>query len=366
VISSPSHVVVVGGGALGCATAFWLARAGVRVTLMERDALGEHASGKNAGNLNPIFMSPPPLVPLALESLRMHKILADEMTPLLGAARYFLEPVRRILLAFNDSELAEFEQIKPLFEGRKDFSARNLDPQLLRALEPRLSESVVGGLMIEGNFSLNGHALTRALANGAAKSGAKILRVKVRGVKTISGRVAAVQTDNGDISCDAFVFATGAWVAEIEKWLGISLPVKAVKGQLLHMRLPGEGLRCDLTCGINGLYRRNQNEIWVGGTQEHVGLDETPTDEARQFLLNQAVRIVPEMAHAELLEHTAALRPMTPSGLPIVGKAKGWSNVYIANGGCNKGILLCTGIAQAMSDLILSGQTTTSLHFQNL
>jgi glycine oxidase len=132
------------------------------------------------------------------------------------------------------------------------------------------------------------------------------------------------------------------------------------------MRLPGEGLRCDLTRGINGLYRRNQNEIWVGGTQEHVGLDETPTDEARQFLLDQAVRIVPEMAHAELLEHTAALRPMTPSGLPIVGKAKGWSNVYIANGGCNKGILLCTGIAQAMSDLILSGQTTTSLHFQNL
>ena len=143
------------------------------------------------------------------------------------------------------------------------------------------------------------------------------------------------------------------------------MPVKPVKGQLLRMKLPGEGLRYDLTHGIAGLYRRNQNEVWVGGTQEDAGLNETPTEEIRHHLLEQAVRIMPEMAQAQLLEHVAALRPVTPSGLPIIEQASGWNNVYIANGGCNKGILLCTGIAQALRDLMLNGQTTMPLNFQN-
>ena len=217
---------------------------------------------------------------------------------------------------------------------------------------------------MEGNKSVNAHALTCALADGAARLGAKSVRANVCELKTESKFVTAVQTDDQEIPCDAVVLATGAWVAEIQKWLGVSLPVKPVKGQLLRMKLPGEGLHYDLTCGVAGLYRRNQNEVWVGGTQEHAGFDETPTDEMREFLLKEAVRIMPEMARAELLEHTATLRPVTPSGFPIAGQSPGWNNVFIANGGGNKGVLLCTGIAQAIHDLVLTGRTAMPLNFQ--
>jgi glycine oxidase len=363
-ISKSSQVVVAGGGALGCAIAFWLARAGVRITLVERDSFGEHASGKNAGNLNPIFMTPPPLVPFALESFQLHLSLAEELAALLNGAHYAVEPVKRLLISFTESESAEFEQINKSFAGRNGFSARLLDAQSLRTLEPRLSENVQDGLLMEGNKSVNARALTCALADGAARLGAKILRVNVCGLKTKSEHVIAVQTENGEISCDAVVLATGAWVGEIKNWLGVSLPVNPVKGQLLRMKLPGEGLRYDLTWGISGLYRRNRSEVWVGGTQERAGLDETPTDEIRQQLLDDAVRVMPEMARAELLEHIASLRPVTPSGFPIVERASGWNNVYIANGGGNKGILLCTGIAQAIHDLMLTGRTAMPLNFQ--
>lgn len=357
--------MVVGGGALGCAVAFWVARAGVRVTLIERDPPGQHASAKNAGNLNPLFMTPPPLIPFALESFRLHLALAEELATLLNGARYAVEPVRRLLISFDESDSLEFENVIRLFAGQAGFSIRQLEVPSVCALEPRVSKDAQGALLMEGNRCLNAQALTSALADGAARLGGTIMRAGVRELKTASGRVTAVKTQDLEIACDAIVLATGPWIAKIEQWVGLSLPVKPVKGQLLRMKLPGEGLRYDLTHGIAGLYRRNQNEVWVGGTQEDAGLDETPTEEIRHHLLEQAVRIMPEMAQAQLLEHVAALRPVTPSGLPIVEQASGWSNVYIANGGCSKGILLCTGIAQALRDLMLNGQTTMPLNFQN-
>jgi glycine oxidase len=93
-------------------------------------------------------------------------------------------------------------------------------------------------------------------------------------------------------------------------------------------------------------------------------LDETPTSAGREHLLAGAARIFPDMARAILLEHCAAVRPQGPSGLPVVGKAPAWDNVYVANGGGIKGILLCTGIAQAIHDLLLVGSTRLLPEFQ--
>jgi glycine oxidase len=163
-----------------------------------------------------------------------------------------------------------------------------------------------------------------------------------------------VQTGEGEIACDAVVLATGPWISETERWLGLSLPVTPLKGEMLRMKLAGEGLRFDLTHGPVSLYRRGRDEAWVGVTQEEAGMDETPTREAREYLLGEAIHILPEMARAELLEHTASLRPVTPGGLPIAMKAGNWENVYIANGGGGKGVLLCTGIARKIHDLLLT------------
>ncbi len=352
-IPKSSRVVVVGGGVVGCAVAFRLAQAGAHVTLIERDSFGLHASGKNAGNLNPIFMAPPSLVPFALESYRLHTTLAGELASL-GCAPYAMEPVRRILLAFDETEKEEFENIARLFEARDHFSTRLLDGRELRSMEPRIADEVRAGLLMEGNLSLDGHALTNALADGSARLGATMIRACVKQLKTESRRVIAVQTENGEIACDAIVLATGPWIADTEQWLGLSLPVTALKGQMLRMKLPGEGLHFDITHGMVSLYRRRNNEAWVGVTQEDAGMDETPTDEARHYLQREAARIMPEMAQAELLEHTASLRPMTPAGLPIIEQAVGWENVFVANGGGAKGVLLCTGIASAIRDLILT------------
>ena len=126
---------------------------------------------------------------------------------------------------------------------------------------------------------------------------------------------------------------------------------------MLRMRLPGANITHDFTHGIISLYRRGDDELWVGVTRERRGFDAVPAEESRQVLVDAGARIMPAIRDAALVAHLAALRPMTPTGLPIVGRAPGWENVFVANGGGSKGMLLCTGIGVAIRDLVLTGET---------
>jgi glycine oxidase len=355
-ISKSSHVVVVGGGVFGCAISYQLAKCGFRPTLIERDVFGSHASGRNAGKLNPIYGAPSPLIPLAIESFRLHRTLAAELAEL-GCDGYDLKPVRRIYLVFDESDRGDLDKACQFFEGRAGFSTVWLDAEELHRIEPRLAPGIQAGLLMEGNMSVDGHAFARALAEGAARLGTTIVRANVAGLHVADGMVKAVRTGRGEIACDAVVFATGPWVAEMREWLGLELPVEPVKGEMLRMKLPGERLCDDFTHGMTTLYGRGRDEVWIGVTKERAGFDESPTEGGRRSLLEHAGRIMPAIKHAAVLEHIAALRPMTPTGMPIVGQAPGWANVYLANGGGVKGVLLCTGIGQAICDLILTGRT---------
>jgi glycine oxidase len=350
------RVIVVGGGVIGCSIAYQLAKAGASVALLERDGIGSHASGRNPGNLNPVLGGEPALVPFALESLRLHRELAPELAAL-GCAPYRIEPVKRVLLAFDDKERDELDATGRIFAPHEDFSTMRVAPTQLRALESRLSDAVIEGLLIEGNGSLDSLAFTRALAEAARKAGAASLPSRLVGVRREPRHVRAVYTESGELQCDALVLATGPWVAETRSWLGIDLPVEPVKGEMLRLKLPGANVTHDFTHGMISLYRRGEDEVWVGVTRERCGLDERPTEDGKRMLLEGAARIMPAVREATLVAHLAALRPATPTGLPVIGRAQNWNNVFVANGGGIKGVLLSAGIGVAIRDLVLSGET---------
>jgi glycine oxidase len=352
----PASVVVIGGGVFGSSTAFHLAKHGIATTLIERDGIGSHASGKNPGNLNPILGSPSELVPLALRSLVLHQALALELADL-GCADYALEPLKRVLLAFDDLERDDLNATALRYRGIPGFSATLLDQQSVIQLDRRLSRNICAGLLIEGNMSLDSRAFSRAMVDAATRSGASLLRANVTDLDKSNDRVIGVSTTEGGIACDSVVFATGPWVAEIRDWLGFSVPVTPIKGQILKVCLSDEPLRCDFTRGLISLYRRGPGECWIGVTKESRGLDETPTEAAKRHLLQAAADIMPAVRLATALEQMASLRPVSASGLPVVGRAPCWKNVYIANGGGIKGILLCSGIGIAVAEMVSTGTT---------
>ncbi|MCY4527737.1 MAG: FAD-binding oxidoreductase, partial [Chloroflexi bacterium] len=215
----------------------------------------------------------------------------------------------------------------------------------------------ISALDTRGNAILSSQRYTLALARTAETMGAKVASGAIAGVRTNGSRVTAVLTDSGEISCDAVVFATGPWSGEVEEWLGVHVPIEPFKGEILRMKLDGPHLDRDFHSAEVDLNHREDGQIWIGATEERVGFDRNPSENARIESLRLAANLIPTMKDAELVLHTACLRPLSPDWMPIVGKAPGWDNAYLATGAGKKGILISPGMGKAVADLITRGMT---------
>ena len=358
-MSQIEDVVIVGGGAAGCAVSYYLAKAGVKSTVIERDSIAANASGYSAGGLNPLEGAgiPGPLGPLAIESYRMHREICPELSDLSGVD-FGYKVISSVRVAFDDSELAEMKTTYDIFQSADDdFSAEWLDAYQLREIEPRISGDAIRALDTRGNAILSSQRYTLALAKSAEAMGASVVSETVTGVRTSGGHVTAVLTDSGEISCDAVVFATGPWAGQVEQWLGIPVPIEPFKGEILRMKLNGPPLDSDFQGSGVSLNHRDSGQTWVGATEESKGFDMSPSDEARAKLMRGAVSLMPAMEDAELVLHTACLRPLSPDWMPIAGRAPGWDNAYLATGAGKKGILISPGMGKAVADLITTDAT---------
>jgi glycine oxidase len=350
-------VVIVGGGAAGCAVAYYLAKAGVKATVIEREGVATQASGYAAGGLNPLHGVPAPMRPLAMESFKMHLTLWDDIKSATGGDCQG-RLVSMIKLAFDAADMPALRELLPLFASTPGFSARWLEPAEVHEMEPRLTPEIVRGLYLYGNGVVDSYLYTTALAEAAEHHGATFSIAQVQGLQRSAGRVTGVLLESGAIACDAVVVAMGPWAKAAEAWLGCAIPVEPLKGEILRLELAGPALAHDILGPAVSLYSRSDGLVWCGATTEWRGFDQEPSESARRSLWNGAIRLMPAMAEARLVRHTACLRPVTPDGLPIIGRAPGWDNVYLAAGGAKKGILLSPGIGKAIADLITTGETS--------
>lgn len=357
---SKRKIAIVGGGIFGAAIAYVLTRDGFDVTLFEALSIGAHASSKNAGNLNPLHGTPSALLPFALESFRLHQAIAIGLAEL-KSAHYNLLPSHRVLLELDNSKRKLLKKSTDLFTNTEGFSAEELDVEALHQIEPRLSQNVRFGILTKGSLAVDSYLLTMSLAQGAERLGAKYVYDSVLGVTKKGDRITGVKTYQERFACDEIIFATGPWLGETQACLDIDIDIEPVKGELLLMQLSGKPLEYDFTWGSSCLYKRRKNQVWVGGTFERCSFDMSPSLKNRESMLNQAAQIIPEIREARLLEHVVGLRPMTSSGLPLVGRVHKWQNAYLANGGGSKGILLSVGIAQVIRDLLMEGKTNLSV-----
>ena len=351
-----SEVVIVGGGVAGCATAYYLSRAGVQVTVVERQGIGRQASGYSAGGLNPLHGYLDTLQPLGLASYTLHRALWDDLRQVTGSDCQ-QRLISMIMVASDDAEIPELQAILERFQATAGFAAHWLEAGELRELEPRLTPDLVRGLYLYGNGVVDSHLLTVRLAEAAQHYGAVMRAADVRGVQHANGRLTGVVLEDVVLACDAVVFAMGPWARTAEAWLGMAIPVEPLKGEILRMQLPAPALVHDFVNADILLCSRAGGQVWCAATEEWQGFDQQPTAAARQLLQQRARQLMPAMAEATLVEQTACLRPVTPDWLPIIGRAPGWENAYLATGGAKKGILLGTGMGKAMADLITTGRT---------
>ena len=357
-MTTPTNVAIIGGGAAGCAVAYYLALAGVPSTIVEREAISAYASAWSAGGLNPLEGAgiPGPLGSLAIASHRMHQAIWPDLAERSGID---FEPqvISSVRVAFDDSDVEEMRTTHDIFANADaDFTAEWLDSAQLRELEPRITHDAICALDARGNATLSSQRYTQALA-AAETMGAKIMLTQATGIVTDGTNATAVETTDGSLLCDAVVFATGPWSAEVGDWLGVPVPIEPYKGEILRTTLPSGPLTADFQGAGVSLNHREQGQVWIGATEENRGFDLEPSDSARKTLMRGAKRLMPDAADARVVLHTACLRPLSPDWMPILGRAPGWDNAYLATGAGKKGILLSPAIGKTIADLIVDGKT---------
>jgi len=269
--------------------------------------------------------------------------------------------VAKIDLAMQETDVAGLRETLELFQGVNGFNARWLEPEDIAKLEPRIAPGILGGVYEYGNDAVDSHNLTEAFAAAAEKMGSTVRASNVQSLESSGGNVDRVVLADGEISCGQVVIAMGPWSRRAESWLGVYIPVDPLKGEIIRLENKGEPFKHDLSGGGGTIYPKLDGLNWCGTTEEWKGFDREPSEEVAQAIRERVVRLVPDLATAKIIKHTACLRPVTPDWLPVLGLAPGWENVYLATGAGKKGILLSTGIGKSIADLMTTGETTLSI-----
>src|SRR6266566_336727 len=358
-ISQTTEVVIVGGGVIGCSIAYQLSKADKKVIVTEREEVAAEASRAAAGLLAPLgeLSGPGPFTDLLLASWNLNLELIPVLEDASGVRVEYHHPGS--LHTVTDAEDAAY-----LREQMEAWEALGLQVSWLegdeaREFEPLLEPGVVAAVYSPRDGSIKPAAMTRAYAESARRQGVTFYEhTEITGIERRASRVVGVQTARGDvIACDHLVIAAGAWSARFGNWLGFSLPVSPMRGQILSLRQPASPLKHILFGEGVYLVPKLDGTIYVGATVEQVGFDKAVTAEGIAWLLSSAIQLVPSLASAPNANIWAGLRPWSPDSRPILGKAPGWENVTLATGHSASGFELSAITGKTIADLVVTGQT---------
>lgn len=394
------RVLVIGGGVIGVCAAYYLARDGCAVTLVERGP--QVAWGSSYGNSGLIV--PSHSVPLAAPGVWWQGLrwMADPESPFYIRPR--LDPallrwlwrfrahcteahVRRALpvlrdlsyrsralyreltaltgpdCAFReDGALTVFRTEAGFARGRHELgvltragvTARTVDAREARELEPRLATTVVGALHWPDDASLVPDRFVTGLARAAEALGVAVRRgTEVLGFRVEGRRLTTVETTRGDLPADQVVLAAGAWTTPLGRLLGLRIPIQAAKGYSLTYRRPADGPRLPLLLGEARVAVTPMGP-WLrfGGTLELAGLD-LEVNRRRVAAVARAPRQYLEgLDGLELVEIWRGLRPVTPDGLPLLGRPRRYENVIVAAGHATIGMSLGPVTGRVVADLV--------------
>jgi sarcosine oxidase subunit beta len=358
-----AEVVVIGGGVIGCSTAYQLARRGVRVTLVEAREVACAASGASAGGVRQQGRDPREL-PIAMRAIAMWPSLSDELQ---ADLEYYQQG--HLTVVADESDL-------PWLEARvAEQRAAGLDLRMVYADDLREIVPGVHPAMLAGVYCpSDGHAMpirtTRALADAAVRHGARLLeRTPVSRIVTGSGRVRGVETPDGVIAADWVVLAAGAWSPELCASAGFSVPIHVRAPQMLlttplpHVLDPVVGCVGRL---LSLKQLRYGNYLIGGGWPASVYMDRPrPIGLTQHDSITGSARVSssvwPDLLRTEVLRVWSGLEAETTDVVPILGPVPQLEGLLLATGFSGHGFALAPYIGVLMADLITTGDTAIPL-----
>jgi glycine oxidase len=354
-----TDVVIAGGGVIGCSIAYQLGKAGAEVIVVEREEVASEASSAAAGLLAPIgeISGQSAYANLLLASWSLYPELLPTLEEASGVQAEYYCP-GSLHTATNAADAGLLRRQMATW-GSLGLQVTWLTGDEVRAQESLLTSGVEAAIYTPKDGSIKPAAVTRAYARAARQQGVLFYeRTEITGIQHNSSRVTGVQTALGEvISCNQLVIAAGAWSARFGEWLGFSIPVSPMRGQILSLRQPASPLKHILFGEGVYLVPKLDDTIYVGATVEQAGFDKSVTAEGIAWLLSSAIQLVPVLGSAPIANIWAGLRPWSPDRRPILGKAPGWENVTLATGHSATGFELSAITGVTIAELVMTGQT---------
>ena len=355
-----ADVIIIGGGIIGCAIAYNLAKRNVKPLLIDKATIvGTEASWAGAGILTSHASTHEPYPTLCRASLALYPALAEELRAETQIDIEFIQS-GTLSVFFNQAEAAGLIGLADR-RVKRGFSAEVLTAEQAWQLEPALAKSIAGAVLFPEDAQVRNPKMVTALAKGAAKLGAQFLFGNpVTDFVKEDGRVTGVVVNGETLYADTFVIAAGCWAGTLIAELGVPIQVEPVKGQIVLIETMPP-LFQHIVDGL-GIYivPRADGKVLLGATVEFVGYDKTATVDGAKQMIDAGVAIAPSLANGAFVQTWAGLRPYTKNG-PLLGYLPECDNVVLATGHFKNGILLAPITGQLIAELITTGQPALPL-----
>ena len=354
-----ARVVIVGAGIVGAACAFYGARAGLEITVLERGAVAAGTTGAGEGNLLLSDKEAGPELDLALRSSKLWDCLGEE----LGNEAFELERKGGVVVASSASGLTALREFAA--EQRAlGVDSEPLDQAQLLEAEPHLSPAMAGGAFYPGDMQVQPALAAASLLAAARGLGAVVSTgVEVTGSVLTGGRLSGVRTGAGVVPADHVVNAAGTWGGQVSARLGAEVPILPRRGFILVTEpLPrvirhkvysadyvanvaSDNAGLELSPVIEGT---RSGPVLIGASRERVGFDKRISIPVVRQLAARAITLFPVLADIQLLRVYAGFRPYCPDHLPVIGADPRVPGLLHACGHEGAGI----GLAPATGELI--------------
>lgn len=368
-LAGECDLAIIGAGMTGAACAWYAARAGLRVVVLDRGAVAGGTTGAGEGNLLVSDKEPGPELDLALLSARLWRELADE--PGFGSAIEY-EAKGGLVVAARPEGFAALEDFAEQ-QGRSGVDAESVPADALAELEPHLSPDLAGGVLYPQDAQVQPARAAALLIRDAKRWGAKLYTgtTVTALTRTADGAVNGVVTDRGTLRASWVLNAAGTWGGEVAQLAGVHLPVLPRRGfvlvteplpRLIRHKVYAADYVADVASSSAALQSSAVVEgtaagpVLIGASRERVGFDRTFSLEVARLLAKQAIDLFPALARVKAMRSYLGFRPYMPDHLPAIGPDPRVPGLVHACGHEGAGI----GLAPATGHLIariLTGQS---------
>ena len=394
-----SRTIVVGAGVIGLACAYSLRRRGREVVVVDMGLPGQACTKGNAGWITPSISAPIPAPGLTWTSikwmLKSDSPLYISPTAAPGLARWLWRFWRycnprdfvtglNAVATLNQSTHAAFaklerdgvgfehhrdgllfvfkdehymENVRQEFDYYKNYGYEvpaALSGDDVRRLEPAVSDAVTAGFLVKEESHVRPETLAAGYSAKLAALGVEVKTgVRVTRAAKSGGRVTGLETDAGSLSADEVLIAAGAWSGQVTELFGVSLPVQAGKGYSITVNGAGPALRRALYLGEARIgCSPFDGAVRFAGTMELSGIN-TDLDRRRVTGIRKGIRdyLRQPLGDTEGTEWVG-MRPLTPDGMPMLGKVPGFDNLFVATGHAMLGVTLAPVTGEVMADLM--------------